>query len=324
MAHATARTSSQEDHFASVLAEFSKTFSSPSSKHPNVRCISKASLVRELVALGNRLSHISANATSGHALLQSLIKSGLVHQIPLTDSDGNHPTPKFFSIGLDRSIGELDPIELLQAIDPKGVVCYFTAVQFHDLTTQMPTHHHVARLSTTSPTRSSIPTVSPTRQTNRNSQTRNRFGRLQFLYQNIPYYITTREQRRIPGIQKRYYTRKTVFSVTTYEQTLLDTLHHPFSCGGSSVVFEAWNNATNKLDQSRLLEYLKSINDHRLTRRVGYILVNRLHHKLEAELDRYLHRIQRQVTKDETVTIVSLLPGYEYTHTNLDWRLEVP
>ena len=128
----------------------------------------------------------------------------------------------------------------------------------------------------------------------------------------------------MPSIQKRFYTNKIVFSVTTYEQTLLDSLDRPLSCGGSSVVFEAWNRGSRELDQDRLLQYLKAVSDHRLTRRVGYMLLEHLQHKLEAPLKNYLHRIRRQTANEDTVSIISLLPGYEYAHTSPDWRLKVP
>ena len=111
------------------------------------------------------------------------------------------------------------------------------------------------------------------------SRKRDRLGRRQFVYRGAPYYITNRGRRRVPGIQERFYTNKTVFSVTTYEQTLLDALDRPLSCGGSSVVFEAWNRGCRQLDQDRLLHYLKAIRDDRLTRRAGYMLLEHLQHE---------------------------------------------
>ena len=128
----------------------------------------------------------------------------------------------------------------------------------------------------------------------------------------------------MPGIQKRYYTNKTVVSITTYEQTLLDTLDRPLSCGGPSVVFEAWANAASELDQRRILAHLKAIEDQQLTRRVGYMLLDHLQHKLDAGLRRYLDRTRTELKEDQTAGVISLLPGYQYSHTNHDWSLEVP
>ena len=320
------RNTSKDDHFTNVLAEFSKSFGSPSSKHRNVRCVSKAALVKELLELRNRLAHTSVKSKSGQALLESLVDSGLVHPIDLFDPDHGRSADKFFSIGLNGSTSELDPIELLQAMVPEGSICYFTAVHFHELSTQMPSHHHIARMTDTSPRTRELPIDAPPRRppSRAPSQKRDRLGQRQFLYREIPYYITARLRRRVPGIQQRYYTNQTIFSVTTYEQTLLDTLERPLSCGGSSVVFEAWDNASSYLDQDRLLHYLKAIRDHRLTRRVGYMLLEHLQRQPEVKLANYLHRMRRQTSNAESVSIISLLPGHEYAHTNSNWRLQVP
>ena len=326
MAPSTNRNTSKDDHFTDVLAEFSRTFGSRSSKYSNVRCISKAALIKELLDLRSRLTHPTAKATSGQALLECLVKSGLVHPVALTDTDRGQSADRFFSIGLNETNSELEPIELLQAMVPEGAICYFTAVHIHELSTQIPSHHHIARIVDATPRpgklRNDAPLPRPTNVAP--SQRRDRLGQRQFHYRGTPYYITTRGRKRVPGIQKRFYTNKTVFSVTTYEQTLLDTLDRPLSCGGSSVVFEAWNRGSRELDQDRLLHYLKAIRDHRLTRRVGYMLLEHLEHKPEDRLKNYLHRIRQQTTNENTVPIISLLPGFEYAHTHPDWRLKVP
>ena len=320
------RNTSWGDHFTEILAEFSRTFGSRSSKYSNVRCISKAALIRELLELRNRVAHSTVSATSGQALLERLLESGLVHPVALTAPDNGKSAHTFFSIGLNDSDSELEPVELLQAMVPDGAICYFTAVHVHELSTQVPTHHHVARFVDTSPRpgrdRTETPPARP--RSHVGSRKRDLLGRRQFVYRGAPYYITNRGRRRVPGIQERFYTNKTVFSVTTYEQTLLDALDRPLSCGGSSVVFEAWNLGCRRLDQDRLLHHLKAIRDHRLTRRVGYMLLEHLQHELEMPLRNYLHRARRRSANDDSASVISLLPGYEYAHTSQDWRLEVP
>ena len=263
---------------------------------------------------------------SGRALLELLLRSGVVQRVPHIEAAGSQPPAQFFSIGLNEPNLELDPIELLQAMEPQGVICYFTAVQFHNLSTQIPTHHQVARLSKTLSPRPKASSSSPVQRTlsTDTQKKRDRLGKRQFLYHGIPYYITSRKQIRMPGIQERYYTNKTIVSITDYEQTLLDTLDRPLSCGGPSVVFEAWENGMGEFDQSRILTYLRAIKDERLTRRVGYMLLDRLQSKLDSELQRYLNRIRTELKQDQTAAVISLLPGYEYSHPNHDWNLEVP
>ena len=128
----------------------------------------------------------------------------------------------------------------------------------------------------------------------------------------------------MPGTQKYYYSDKSIVSITTLEQTLIDTLHRPFSCGGPSVVFEAWSNASDIMDQSRILECLREIQDNNLSRRAGYFLVENLRLKLDAKLEHYFHSIKLEVKKDGKIAPISLLPGYQYAHENSDWCLEVP
>ena len=85
---------SADEPFTDVLAEFSRTFGSLSSKYPNVRCISGAALIKELLELRSRLARPTVKATSGQALLERLVKSGLVHPLTLTNPDQGQSADK--------------------------------------------------------------------------------------------------------------------------------------------------------------------------------------------------------------------------------------
>ena len=82
----------------------------------------------------------------------------------------------------------------------------------------------------------------------------------------------------MPGIERRFLNSQTLFRITALEQTLLDTLHRPPSCGGSSVVLEAWDTARGDMDEERLAAYLAKIGDEPMTRRVGDMLEQLGHH----------------------------------------------
>ena len=60
----------------------------------------------------------------------------------------------------------------------------------------------------------------------------------------------------------------------TLEQTLLDSLYKPFLCGGPEVVFEAWQEAvgSRRIDEERLLTYLRAMNYPATTRRLAVML----------------------------------------------------
>ncbi|MFT3882954.1 MAG: hypothetical protein QM703_25270 [Gemmatales bacterium] len=68
----------------------------------------------------------------------------------------------------------------------------------------------------------------------------NLLGEWLFTYKGLRYYKTTKENRLVPGIQTRFLNPTSIVRITSLEQTLLDTLHRPLSCGGPAVVMEAW------------------------------------------------------------------------------------
>lgn len=150
-------------------------------------------------------------------------------------------------------------------------------------------------------------------------------GKLQFAYRGVPYYLSDRDQRRIPGVQSRYFSNRTIFNVTTFEQTLLDTLHRPLHCGGQAVVFEAWETALSALNEARLLDYLRTIDDPKLDRRVGYLLTVAMKYKPGTALAEHLaHAAGSQRAGREPSDYIPLLTGVRYQRTDDRWRLEVP
>ena len=90
--------------------------------------------------------------------------------------------------------------------------------------------------------------------------------------------------------------------MTTLEQTLLDTLHKPWSCGGSSVVFEAWERGVPLLDEERTAEYLMKIGRFDLTRRGGYMLDNNNYSPVDPKLCKLLNAAKTKVKKGEMPT----------------------
>ncbi len=140
------------------------------------------------------------------------------------------------------------------AYEPSGVVCYFSALAFHSLTSQMPSHHHVALL--TVPSRMGgakevrqdekeevlrQETVAKKPDTDKTTRSKaNPLGKVIFSLLDIPYYLTRRTKRLVPGVQNRSNGPRSQFRITTYEQTLLDTLYRPQKSGGPAVVLKAW------------------------------------------------------------------------------------
>src|SRR5262249_23592887 len=148
----------------------------------------------------------------------------------------------------------------------------------HGLTTQLVEHHHVAEMrpqDPSPPTESAKGTGSERPEGTTTAGSRPPRGwTLLFRYKGIPFYSTRRSVRLVPGIQTRGYGPRTRVRIPTREQPLLDTLHKPFHCGGPEVVFEAWKEgvASRRVDEERLVEYLRAMNYPATARRLGVML----------------------------------------------------
>ncbi len=234
------------------------------------------------------------------------------------------------------SDSEIEPAELLMAYRPDGVICYLSAISLHSLTTQIPSHHHIAVV------RNPVPTLQEQNRGSSLSATnqlhlepykvhaavrakKSVFGRKIFSYSGIPYYQTERTPRLMPGVQRRVNGPRGQLRVTTLEQTLLDTFHKPQNCGGPAVVLEAWETAldSGRLDEKRLLSHLKKMEYKATTRRLG-VLLRRFEYTPGEELDHYLTKIKATVDRTSSHSEISLLPGFQYSRLDEDWLVDLP
>jgi hypothetical protein len=307
------------------LARLSQKLAAPTSEWPTVRCWLDSNLTRIFKQVRDELA-VEATATkiSHHSLLEWLCRLGLAFPLPI-DSVSIY----FLEIGASAK-AEVDPHELLMASEPSGVVCYFSAVAFHSLTTQLVQHHHVAELRPQSPSPRSETMEDDTsdelrRQTKAASRTPREFGTLLFRYQGVPYYSSRRSIRLIPGVQTRGYGPRTQIRITTLEQTLLDTLYKPFASGGPEIVFEAWQEAltSRRVDEERLGEYLRTMKYPATTRRLGAMLEH-VGWTPHDELKQLLERCQQAIDRTSPFARISLLPGVNYQNLNESWLVKMP
>jgi len=234
---------------------------------------------------------------------------------------------------------EIDPMELLMAYEPLGVVCYFSAIAFHSLTSQMPSHHHVAVITESSRmgdakeaerdnTEVELCRETIAKKVGNYKKTRrkaNPLGKVLFSFLDVPYYLTRRTKRLVPGVQNRSNGPRGQFRITTYEQTLLDTLYKPQNCGGPAVVLEAWQEAvaSGRLDEQRLVGYLAQMDYPSTTRRLGTML-QLMEYKPGDELGSYLDRAKRSINKEAPHLQISLLPGFDYSNLDEGWLVRLP
>lgn len=302
--------------FQLIVAELSDALATPTDVMPSVRCVSRAALVGIINDLASTLGIPESRIPSGAQAIARLVKAKLLRSIPFDDVAPRVGKGRLFAVGMGVDVTTLHPLEMLQAHVPAGIVCYMSALEVHALTTQPTMHHHIGRLET-APTRLRAAHEAPVTRANTTSDgvmgrpATLPLGQWQFTYHGLRYYLTAREPQFLKSHQTRYLSDRSWYRVTTLEQTLIDTLHRPVSCGGPAIVFEAWETATEKLDPAKMTALLEQVGDARLTRRAGYML----------------GRLGYDVTALESAVddaAVPLLPGVPYSTFDPRWRLFVP
>lgn len=304
------------DAWTRIVAGLNERLKTPSDKLPNVQWLSEYPL-RSLLLDVARTAQVSPTP-SGRTLLQMLVDSQLARQLPPDDFSDASKSPAIYSLELG-GVPSISPVELLQATQAsfqRSVICYFTALAYHDLTTQETPHHHVAILK--EPAKRPQPESATGRTPAGKEEGGTSLGTLLFHYQGIPYYFTQRDPALMPGIQTVRYSPSCLVRMTTIEQTLLDTLHKPWSCGGPSVVFEAWERGLPLLDDARLAHCLKSIGRTDVTRRAGCMLEQFGHATADNGLLALLTDAKEKVRSD-TVPTIPLLPDVPSTRHDSTW-----
>lgn len=243
----------------------------PTDNLPSVRCLARPTLVAMITDTMRRLSGDGRRPPATH-VINRMTEIGLVHPVVFDSVAPRSVANTLYMLGYGVSPNDLHPFELLQAIAPDGVICYMSALEQHGLTSQPTAHHHIAKLET-APTRVGAAARGASESLRRASApTRHSLGRWQFTYRGVPYYLTTREPKRLRAYQKRYLNAQSWYRLATIEQALLDTLHRPAHCGGPAVVFEAWETAATLLDPPALIQLVSDIDDDTLVRQCGYML----------------------------------------------------
>jgi hypothetical protein len=256
-------------------------------------------------------------------VIEQLKRMGWIHSIKV-QSPNDAELNDFLLLDMEAGKGEpIYPLELLQAYLPDGVVCYFSAINYYELTTQVVAHHHIARLK---PPRAkkSLTAVDATEPEQAGKFVeRNPLGTEIFHFEDVGYYSNKRDVSLVPGIQFRVVSPRCWLRITTLEQTLLDALMQPVRCGGEAVALEAWETGVKQIDADRMAEHLAKIQRDDLDRRVGAVLemiganfaASTLGQRLNAVRDRLL-------TQD--VPEIPLLAGFEFPESNKTWKVRTP
>ena len=309
------------DDFLNALTE---RLAKPSIHLPSVRCLTKYELSKLFKKIRRELC-LPSTFPSGLKILDHLVDMGLAAQIPIEGTKENFTSKTFYILGF-RATHEtdIDPLELLQAYKQKGIVCFFSALFYFDLTTQIPTHHHVATIVKQTERSSTEILDSIINETIHDHKSeRGKLGSYVFSYQDLPFYSTNRNENTIPGIKLQVLNPRTQIRMTTIEQTLLDTLQYPYHCGGPEVIFESWKTHINKIDESLIIKYLKNINLLPLSRRLGAMLDIFDYHSGK-DLLGFLEVVRSKISKNDEIRIIPLFKGVQYSNMNSTWRVLTP
>lgn len=305
------------------LGIFRERVSRRDEERPTVRYWKSAqlrSLIQEI-----RLEHRAELLTTfppGKALLGRLEKIGWIKPVSIVWSKANTQIMYRVSLG-DTADATIDPLELLQGYEPKGAICYLGALRYHELTTQVPRFYHIAKMRS-----GKIPT--PTNEHSKSAPVRredkpyNPMGTEIFTMGESVFYETSRYPALMPGIQVRLLSARNSLRITDLEQTLLDALTHPFQCGGSAVVFESWERASERIDPVRLCLHLKSINQPSLWRRAATMLSIVAPSSDDAALAAVNEEARKAIASQSEQEVISLLPDHQFAEMNSDWRVLVP
>jgi hypothetical protein len=310
-----------DTHWEPFLKALTGRLAQPTPELPSVHCVTRQTLVQLIGEVASELQ-LPSTFPTGKKVIEHLVSMGLAAHVPIEDVSKPGPSRDFILLGIQESRElQVDPLELLQAFDQQGVVCFFSALAYYDLTTQIPASHHIASLITHKIEPGAKP-VAKLSALPRGTQ-RSKLGTRVFSYGGVPFFSTKRARKSIPGIKTRVLGPATNIRIATVEQTLLDTLQYPFHCGGPAVVLESWERQTGTTDDNLFLAYLKAIQIPPLTRRVG-ALFELLGVPATGALGSYLDATKKIVLEQPEIPWIPLLRGVSYSRESSEWKVMVP
>jgi hypothetical protein len=310
------------DRWEIFLRTLGDRVSVASDKNLTARCWKSSTLRREIRAIAKSNQNVLRTTfPPAHVVIDQLKRMGWIHSIKV-QSPTSTELDDFLLLDMEAGKREpIYPLELLQSYLPDGVVCYFSAINYYELTTQVVAHHHIARLNLPK-TKRSLETGKTT-ESSGEAVKRNPLGTEIFHFDEVGYYSNKRDASLVPGIQIRVVSPRCWLRITTLEQTLLDALMQPVRCGGEAVALEAWETGVKQIDADRMAEHLAKIQREDLDRRVGAALEMVGADFTASGLGRRLNAIRDRLTAQD-VPEIPLLAGFEFPESSQTWKVRIP
>lgn len=291
-----------------------------SDQFPTTRVLSSSSLRELWRKIREKLKRdMHVDAGTFQAFLGRMEALGLASKVELSPNPASARSSTFYLIGLgESSRAPISPFELLQALEPRGIICYLSAIKYHELTTQVPAHHHIATVSEPRATRSTH--EQPSEET-KPTRTRDTLGSLAFSYNSVGYYTNKRTSDLLVDYRAIQLDFRTIIRVTSKSQTLFDSLLRPISCGGPEIVFEAWERVADSFPQKELSALLRQTRHSSTSRRIGTMM--NIFDIVPSE------ELASVIRENALISIldgapISLLPGLECHRLDRTWNVLVP
>ena len=309
-----------------MFRDLKAVISLPTEDHPAARVWRHSDLVTVVAKVrSEQLGQLKSTFPSANAVIERMLRIGWLQKLPVENRADGRPLPELYLLDMEATTEDFpEAWELLQGYHTTGVLCYFGALAFHELTTQEPAFCHIATLHAPTPRTYAIAAVSAGGDGAKPGRQRDPLGTLLFHYQGRPCYATRRDRSLVPGVQIRECGPRTRLRITTFEQTMLDTLLQPLRCGGESLVFEAWERGVRRWNPERMAMHLATINRQELDRRVGAVLT-----LIESEipsggLKNLLDARQAELREAPNAVLLPLLPGLPGSTLLAEWGIQAP
>lgn len=275
---------------------------------------SQPSLEKIITAARKTLfSKTDYRSTTTKEILTHLLNASIISVI---EFDFNRERKTYYYLGSKEEQNNIQPAELLASIYRKGILCFFAAFEVYELTSQLSPYYHIAQQIHIKDRKKEFGETEQTRKAD-TPKTKNPLGTKEVIYNNIPYYLTKRDEKNIIGIREIDISGNKV-GIVSLEQCLIDCFLYDKKSGGINIITEVWENAGNYINAESIINILNKINSSTLNRKIGFFL-DYINKNESSTLNGYLNSC-----KDIRGVPIQLLSNSTFNNLNNKWNILVP
>jgi len=276
------------------------------------RFLNLSDLKKTIIAAKNELFSKSEDRITTKIIIDHLLNTSILHKVNTSYTKNGTP---FFYLGFKNEIDLIQPAEILHSINKEGVLCFFSAFEIYELTTQYAPYYHIAEQKNIFKD-STNHTIQPNIKIKRKTR-RDILGTKEIVYNEIPYYLTRRNKQNILSV-KYVDIRGTKIKIVSIEQCLIDCFLYDEKSGGINIITEVWENAINLFNSNTMFEILKKMNKNSLNRKIGFYF-DYLNFKPSIILTEYLQRFTNSAGDP-----IQLINESEFIRKNNKWNILGP